>query len=214
MAIAFDAASSGTSGSGTTLTISHTASGVNPILWVGIVGSSDTDNVTGVTYNGVSGTRVGTTIFQTRYFYLYYVKGVTGTANIVVTNSGSGDTYMSASCGSWSGASQTGIPDATVQATNAATSVSATITTVADNCFVVGYTAGQGYDVTSIDTGGTIRSQANAFVALFDSTTAKTPAGSKTMTANWSGSTNHAIILASFAPGTAPVANPNFLAFM
>jgi hypothetical protein len=59
MAIAVDATSQDHSATATSLTFSHTCSGSNRILFVGIVGDITTDTVTGVTYAGVSMTLVG-----------------------------------------------------------------------------------------------------------------------------------------------------------
>ena len=57
---AFDAAGSGPSTSATSLTWSHTCAGANRILFVGFLSNG---TVTGVTYNGVAMTQVGSSVF-------------------------------------------------------------------------------------------------------------------------------------------------------
>jgi len=113
--IAWDAAtfSDDNSGSATTLTYSHTCTGSNRILLVGVGLSGETDDVTGVTYNGVAMTRIGfdgNSASQAVSSYLYYLIAPATGANNVVVSVSSGQNISSVAS-SYTGAKQTGQPD-------------------------------------------------------------------------------------------------------
>jgi hypothetical protein len=115
MANAFDAATNGGHATGTSLTFSHTCTGANLILFIGIFGDAGGDKVTGVTYNGVAMTLVkkilGGTGGSSRDCYVYLLVGpAVGAHNVVVSASSS--ITMGAVSASYSGAKQTGQPDA------------------------------------------------------------------------------------------------------
>lgn len=84
MSIAFDAKSSGNSVTPqTSLTVAHTCTGSNLVLFVG-VGADSTAGPTGVTYNGVALTKVDEHLnFALSSWYL--VAPTTGTHDIVIT---------------------------------------------------------------------------------------------------------------------------------
>ena len=109
--IAFDAASTGTKNvvDTATLTISHTVTGSNGILWVGIAAGSG-DRVGTVTYNGVAMTQAVKKIDSAgnnNYVYLnYLVSPATGTHNIVITPSLA--TALEACAASYTGAAPPG----------------------------------------------------------------------------------------------------------
>lgn len=205
MAIAYDTSSTA-SGTGTTLTKSYTAASGSPLTVVLWVGSSDTNNFSSITADGTNMTQVGSQVFQARYFRYFYILGKSGTFDIVATNTGSGDTYQALYIASYTGVNQTGQPDSVMTsppATASATSVSGSSTSVAANAWYIGGVGSQGYDWSSI-TGGastnTIRATSTAY-GVWDSGVI-TSAGSNTFTANFTGSTNHCIWVASFSPST------------
>ena len=79
MAIIFDAAAAGVAAAGTTKTFSHTCTGTELILFVGaLITTTESDVVTGITYNSVAMTRVPTNGFIAnagigQSLYLYFL---------------------------------------------------------------------------------------------------------------------------------------------
>ncbi len=222
MAIAFDAASSGyiTNVSSSSMTVSHTCSGSDRILVVAVAcyAASGGDVVSGITYNGTAMTFVakekGNGTNTNTYSYLYYlVAPATGANNIVVSFS-SNITYAWLAASSYTGAAQTGQPDASDSATSGATTsttVTDTITSVADNCWAV--MGGFNNNATTWTAGAntTIRAQSGGSAnrqMICDNNAAKTPAGSITLTATCSSSQPWATVIITIAPaGAAPSGN-------
>lgn len=93
MAIAFDAHSQGnTSGSQSSLTISHaTASSSAIVMLVGVLDTHSADIVTGVTYNSIACTKLGSTLGSVGTFVTVWKldSPSTGTNNVVITRSSS-----------------------------------------------------------------------------------------------------------------------------
>lgn len=111
MAIAFDFSSSGNNSGGATatITISHTCSGSDRILFVAIAPGSRTIN--SVTYNGDALTEIDFVSFGPLNAAMYYmVAPDSGAHDIVVTLSASG-APATAAAASYTGASQTDQPD-------------------------------------------------------------------------------------------------------
>lgn len=140
--LAFDAKSQG-SVSGSSLTFSHTCSGVDRILVVAVSANGSTgDQITGVTYNGVAMTRAKVQQLDTQGIFTYFyilVASATGANNVVISASGS--FVIRGVSVSYTGASQTGQPDAVhsnAAWANPGTSVSADVTVVAANCWLLG----------------------------------------------------------------------------
>lgn len=204
MAIAHDT-SSGTSGTGTSITWSHTCTGSNLILWV-MANTSDVaaNSITGVTYNSVAMTLVAaqntTQPLTTSLWYL--INPATGTNSVVVSSSSSRNLVGQAA--SYTGASQTGVPDASAGNAFASSTITQSVTTVADNCWLVG--AFVGNRATSAGTGTTIRQGSGSSHVICDSNGAKTPAGSYSLQLTQSDGTTSAFEVASFAPAGASVA--------
>lgn len=204
MAIAFDATSSGFTGSGTSLTFSHTCTGADRILFVGIMGAVDNDYVTGVTYNGVAMTLVTKTLESSGsyYDYLFYLINPDSGANSVVI-SASPSSFIAACSISYTGASQSAQPDnsTTYASGGAATSHTISLTTVADNCWIM-LTGIQHASFPTAGAGTTKRigNPSTGSPVIFDSNAAKTPAGSTSLVVNLSSSDNFGAIIASFAP--------------
>jgi hypothetical protein len=202
--ISFDSASSNPTGgsTGTSVTVSHTTSGSNRILWVYVNcyrGAGSGDECIGVTYNGVSMTQAKK--YQPRAnvcMYLFYlVAPDTGANNIIASFSASQDEIYCRSA-SYTGVSQTGIPDATGQSNvDPATSLSCATTTVSDNCWIVGGFYGENGNV-SASTNTTMRNTASSR-PIGDTNSSQTPAGSHSVACT-SSSSLLAIITASFSP--------------
>lgn len=220
MAIAFDVATAGGSSTvGTTLTFAHTCTGTDRILFVMATGdnvaSSATDDITGVTYAGAAMTFINKTfVAADRYRYLFYlIAPATGANNVVITSSTSGG-FKSGNASSYTGVKQSAQPDANVVNQTTGTTVTMTLTTIADNCWTV-LSAGAGGANAAAGTGSTLRADSTAS-QMFDSNGAKTPAGSTSMTVNTSDALSHPImgVMASFSPSVAVSTNSAFFAFM
>ncbi len=202
MAIAFDATSEG-SGTTSPVTLSHTCTGSNLILMVGITiydadpGSPDV--VTGVTYNGVPMTQIGKVAHTPdSEDYLYYlINPATGANNISVSLSKTVSACVIRGA-SYTGVKQSGQPDASNTGGPTATSLTTSVTTIADNCWLVGHCYNDSGGNASAGTGTTSRSSASQ-VIFIDSNGAKTPAGSYSLqTTSASGTLVN--IIASISP--------------
>lgn len=202
--ISFDASTNGGSTTGTSLSFSHTCSGNNRVLFVATVTdtANNTDYITGVTYNGVAMSQVGTFsspgLGGVELYIL--VNPASGVNTVTVSLSSSVTIYAVAS--SYTGALQSGQPDATNQtATDPTTTLSVNTSTVADNCWIIscaGRKAGSTANITA-GTGVTSR-QINSFVAIGDSNGPKTPAGTYSSAWDMDASTGISVITASVSP--------------
>lgn len=118
-------------------TWSHTVSGANRILVVAV--SSYTNLPTGVTYNGVAMTNVAGASIDggSQCSSLWYlIAPDTGAHNVVVNFSGG--QYGRAAAISFTGAAQTGQPDAAAEADSSHDATSSlAITTVAADCYII-----------------------------------------------------------------------------
>lgn len=204
MAIALDTFSNGNFISGTTRTFQHTCTGSDLILFVEAVINTSTDLVTGVTYNGVSMTRIQTVSpTANRRLYLYYlIAPATGSAlNVVITASSS--TAIGGNAVSYTGVAQSGtIIDVSTTATDTTSPVATSLTTTIDNCWTILCTTVDSTSPFTASTGSTFRVQNTTYqdVSIFDSNGAITPAGSTTMTVTVVTITTAGTIMAAFAP--------------
>lgn len=171
-------------GSSNSRTFSYTVgSASNTILLVGFVGDvqSGADDVSSVTYNGVSMTLVNKTYNSTaggRWQYLYYLLSpATGAHNVVITCSSTH--YIIAGAAEYSGVQS--IESSTTNNTDLST-LTTTTTTVANNCWNVIFSGSPGA-VSNASTGSTKRANSSIeYWTWFDSGGAITPAGSYSMT--------------------------------
>jgi hypothetical protein len=139
MAIAFDSASSKyESGTVSSTSLSHTCSGANRFLVVG-VRTYGGDYVSGVTYNGVAMTSVGVltggNLGTDRLRTYYLIAPASGTNNVVVSFSPDGRADVVAL--SLTGALQSSQPDASGSATGSSATATRSITTATDNAWSV-----------------------------------------------------------------------------
>lgn len=207
MAIAFDASTNPTYVNAATHTFSHTCTGSDRILWV-LCWRRGGDAVSGVTYNGVSMTSLGTEIFAgsgsgNQYLSMWYLGNPASGANNVVVTSSSGATEHIDGAVSYTGASATGIPDATNSLTATTQSnTSATVTSSADNCWALMFMRVDAATSVSAGTSTTRRAYTVNFTASFDPGAAKTPAGTITVNTTHS-SASVGWWMASFKPAGA-----------
>lgn len=196
-AIAVDATATNTPP--TTFTWNHTCTGSNLILFVAGFGPGD---ISAFTYNSVSGSQTRAAVSHDGGFGAHwYLAGPSTGTNSLVLVAGISGAYVSVS---YSGASQTGIPDASNTASGLGVStLSVTVTTSADNCWVFGC-AGDSNGAGTTSAGAaptTLRISNNTAAKGFDNGAAKTPAGGVTLQLNdSSGAANLYWIAASFAP--------------
>lgn len=206
--IAFDAVYKSETAPGLSLTYSHTCTGSNLVLFVGAHILSNSDFVSSITYNGVALTRVATvssTGSSRTYLYLL-IAPATGTHDVVVNVSS--PITIRATSGSYTGAQQVLQPDAsTTQSTASGTTQTVSLSTVADNCWMISFCA-EGASNPTAGTGTTLRDSTTGR-ALGDSNAAIHPAGSYSMTWNASATNFIEICQASFVP--APNAGGAFL---
>lgn len=219
MAIAYDTFTNGSFTSGTSRTFAHTCTGSDRILFVETVINTSTDLVTGVTYNGVSMTRIQTVSpTANRRLYLYYlIAPATGSNNVVISASSS--TFIGGNASSYTGVAQSGtIIDVSTTVTDTSSPIDTTLTTTVDNCWTILCGTMDGTVAFTASTGSTLRGGNGLYsdVQIFDSNGPKTPAGSTTMTvtnASVSGSVPAGMIMAAFAPAVAPVSGGGILAY-
>lgn len=209
-AIAIDATANGGGTTATSISWSHTTTGSNRILFVGFRFASATNDVTSVTYNGVAMTAITCSAAPqaAQFACLYYLVAPATGLNTATVNLSSSVRVEPVSI-SYTGASQTGVPDATsVATTTASNSVTATLTTVANNSWVVGYGYSSGATITEGNAGTVVEVRnSNAGFGMIDKNGAVSPVGatSTAITAAGADGTFAGIWSASFAPAAAAV---------
>lgn len=203
MAIAYDAFSDGgLSSSVTSLSWSHTCTGSNRLLVVGIIGDTTSDKLTGVTYAGVAMTLIAKLQMPSNTWqYLYYLLNPTSGANNIVATGGSTMNVLGGQGVSYTGVKQSSQPDGYTTATPTATSCVTTITTTADNCWAVTMGRCTGVAPSTTATGGVNRG-VSSYQGMFDSNGVIHPAGSFSMTIfpNGGGTQTFCDLMATFAP--------------
>jgi hypothetical protein len=211
MAISFDTVSGQAGGSGrSSLSWSHTNSG--NILYVGgfLDGGSTSEFITGINFNGTpmdQAQKLQRSLSAPNWFawaYLYVLKNAPiGTYTVEITASSS--IYIDGGMAvSYFDADIVSQPDnASANRAEIATTVTNSITTIADNCWTVCYGYADNGSVAA-GTGLTSRAtQSNVFI-IGDSNGPTTPAGSVSMTINGAANSNLGILMSSFDPSTGP----------
>lgn len=186
MAIAYDATSNGSGGS--SYSFSHTCTGSNRILIV-TTSTGASSGTSTVTYNGVSLTQQASRNGGYHQIWVL-IAPATGTNTIQITTAGANGQAVATS---YTGVAQTGNPEATNGANSgsAVTTINSSVTTLTDNAWVI---ASCSYDSfpnsQNAGTGSTQRAVRSASlsggqsIGLYDNGSAKTPAGSVSMTVN------------------------------
>jgi hypothetical protein len=183
MSIAFDAITNVTGRSSVpSKTFAHTVTGVNCLLFVGVLHASG-QTVTGITYGGVAMAAADSQVnhggaFTLDLWYLFSAQGLpTGANNVVVTFSAATDQMcMSVS---YSGVKQANFDAYSYSSTTGNATRTETLTTTADNCWMMWLGVDE-YNVTPTAGAGTvIRGLQDGFPGLFwaDSNGSIHPAG-------------------------------------
>lgn len=199
--------------SATSITVSHTVSGSNRILFAGFT-IDFADVATGCTYNGAAMTQINKVQSSAsgRWNYLYYILApATGTHDIVCSAS-TAVLWLFFSA-SYTGVNQsltyTGGSPTDNSNTNSATtgtSITGTVTTLADNSWTI-MSGSNGCCQANNGTGMNLWEPDDNTGAQFmgDSNGVITPAGSNSMTVTWASSNYSGVIIASFSPAATPV---------
>jgi hypothetical protein len=214
-AIAQDAVTAFVQSSDPTITISHTVTGTDTVLWLGAVAYGADDAITGATYNGVAMTQA----YQgaqgsNAYIYLFYlVNPATGAHNAVISQSGVGT--IDGVVASYTGARQTSVPEATGSATSTSASANVNVTTIADGSWGVGVVWTNRSN--SNGTNGTIIGGKTSQFSMFDTNGALSPAGVYNMAVTMDSSSTWIASGMSFAPSASaapiPLLDASFLMF-
>ena len=210
MAIAYDNSSSVYNGTATTSqTLSHTTAGSDRILVVS-TRTYDGNTITGVTYNGVAMSEVGTAqAFASntdRHRTWILVNPASGANNVVVSLSSALRIEVYAI--SFTGAAQTGQPDNNNQTNGNSSSATNSLTTVADNCWSVAAMEGNGAGTFTDSTNVTLV-QNIADRGCIGYGGPKTPAGSFTQAVAIGVAGQWTFKQISIAPSVAAVATGN-----
>lgn len=214
MAIAFDSVTSNNSITATSLTYSHTCGTWSDRMLFVWVSSGGGDLITGVTYAGASMTQVWK-IKQWAWAWFTYLYALfapaTGANNIICSASSS--TAWNSMATSYTGVTQSNTMDATASSAIswAALNFSTTLTTIANNCWSICYTIN---DTNIFASNSDTLRGTNIWWNIFDSNSAITPAGSKTMTQTVSWTGNWSVVMASFSPAGAVVSSKMFSFFL
>lgn len=186
MAIAFNNATASANNSGSA-TFSHTCTGSDRYLFVY---TSQGNNVSAVTYNGVAMTLLTTYSGSGTVIKVWGLAAPSPGSNTVsITASGA----WAGGASSYTGVSQSSIPEAFTNATTGSPNITITssVTTIKDNAWVLGFghysdSGSRSLNAGSGATGRVVQASSTFYGAtsIFDSNAPKTPAGSYSMTAN------------------------------
>lgn len=204
MSITFDSSSHNSTASGTSISSTHTCTGTNLVLFAMVYQSGDTPvgSFFSATYNGVSMTKIDDAFINDANINmaLFYLLNPTTGSNTLTGIYASSATKLQVVGASYSNVKQSGVPDTFSDSggSSTGTSMTGSVTTIADNCWVI-MAGGSQQGGLAASTGSTLRDATNGNSGLFDNNASKTPPGSVSMSlTNTSG--NKGYIIASFAP--------------
>jgi hypothetical protein len=205
MAIARDATSAGESSGANSLTFSHTNTGSNLALFVGVM-CRDGDNVTGVTYGGVAMTQLLKRTNTSTYYIYGLVAPATGANNVVISRSTTTDNLVGISV-SYTGVHQgLSLNHSTAGADiSAAASFALNITTTVNNAWALAFfradnannniAAGTGEYLVNTYGDSTTKRQ-----GLIDTDGVIATAGTEELNATFPAGSNGSVIAVSFLP--------------
>ena len=204
--ITFDNAADGgnNGGSTTSLTYSYNVgTGANRLLLVNLVGDTNADDITSVTYNGTAMILIGKVhAAANNWEYLYYLLNPTSGAHNVVITANTAH-YLLSQAGSWYNVRQTSQPDASTTNTTVvgSTSFSSSLTTVASGSLVVEGLWSYGHLAPGAGASPIVTDAAFDGAGIFASSGSPvSPAGLVGMTTISDGTLSSGSVMASFAP--------------
>lgn len=209
MAIALDGTSFGTTEvDGTQLTWTHIVAGDNRLLVVGVPIAHNTIRVQSVTYAGsaltfIAGT-TNTVSAPDTYVGLWYILAPNiGTNTVAVNYDGTLDNLGGGAI-SYTDVAQTGNPEGSITGTVSGTAGTVTVTTVADNSWVVDAVHNSDNQALTVGAGQTERLEFRVALATSEGAMSDegpvTPAGAVAMSWTSIGTDQWAMVAASFAP--------------
>lgn len=198
VAIAFDNSLTTTQSlTGTSLSYSYTVgSGTNRLLLVGVTAALVTPTVT---YNSVSMTLVASQVYnfggQSGYLYAL-VAPATGSNTVLITVGTS--TAIVSTAVSYTGVNQSTTPDASSTSfSNSASSVTQTLTTVANNCWTILFVRTSGGTIAA-GTSTTLRNSGTTVINFLDSNAPITPPGSTSLQATFGSAVEYTAMMVSY----------------
>ncbi len=201
--IALDATSGDSVASpASSLSWSHTVTGSNVILFVGVCTGNNSPSVT---YNSVAMTQIDTANQSGYYSELFYLVSPTTGSNTVAITLGSGTNVIAGNAASYSGASQTGVPDSSSTAVGDTADLQPATTVVAADSWLV-TSACSSANLTA-STGATERNkqtESPVVSGIYDSN-GTVSTGSQGMTIDTGGFAGS--VIASFKPATGGAAS-------
>ena len=204
--ITYDNAADGGNNGGTTtsLTYSYTiGTGANRLLVVNLIGDTSADDISSVKYAGVPMTLLGKLQAPSNNLqYVYYLLNPASGSNNIVITAGSAH-YLISEAASWYNVQQSAQPDAitTNVAPTGATSITTSLTTVANGALVVQGLWSYGHLEAGTGAASMVTDAAIGGAGIFASTASPvSPAGSVSMTTVSDGTQSSGIVMASFAP--------------
>lgn len=195
---------------GTSLTKAMTLSGSNLALVVGLF-LETTDAITGVTWGGVALTQASKVLTpgaSGRYQYIYYLlAAAAGTADVVISTGSS--VQIGGVAASYTGVDSGGLAGTSGSNTTTGTSLTGTMTTTADNSWMV-MNALATSQAVSPSTGCANRQSwtLNDNMRLVDSNAAITPAGSYSETVTIGSSAGFSVNFLALAPAGSGITGP------
>lgn len=202
-AIAFDNAAKVANGSSvSSLSGAYTVTGSNPIIFASCWGAVGSPSVTGITYNSVSMTKVADENIPADRGYSVFILPSPATGSNTLIASGSSLFILDGA--SYSGAKQTSQPDAfNTGSWSSANSFTSTVTTIANNCWMIVMFKTSSGNAPSNGTGTTVRlNDGNGGIA--DSGGGVSP-GSNSLVVNFTVADQGGYVITSFAPVVAAV---------
>lgn len=206
--IEFDNATNGGQADAVSLAFAHECQGDNRYLEVCVIGDTDVDDILSVTYNAVPLTFIGkiTAGFISRAIYKYYLINPTIGLNTVIITANSLHRLFGLAV-SYKNCRQTDQANPSDDDAIAAASITGTITTPVDNCWLSAFCY-HNYTGSPL-TGGlnTVSRISSDFDigTVFNSDGPITPAGLASLIADDAGPNNLAIIINAIAPYEEPV---------
>lgn len=216
MAITFDDATGANSvgASATSLTYSKTCTGSNLFLLVAVDPGGASSLVSGITYSGVSMTKLADQVIGSSLQSIWGLQGpATGANNIIISFTGSLQARSVAA--SYAGVKQTITVDNSGSSSNSTpdpnTSMTLSITSVADNCWMI--SSGGIQRNPTAGTGSTFRTSAGSETQfrLFDSNGVIHPAGANSMQITYTSIGADSMGMSGVTLAPASATNTNFL---
>ena len=207
MAIAFGAISAVSTSSTPT---SVTVSGSNTLGIFFVHGDTTTDNITAVTWGGVSMTKIAAVQTPSdRWISAWYIANPASAASIVITGAASWRSFSSY----YTGASATQVDSSNTGTSTGTSNITVATTVVASNCWTIMMQKDIGGGITYSTSVGVMRVNTDAGGHAISDSNGTVGTGSQSTTLSGTGSPNHGAIAISIAPFVAVTSIPDARVF-